>query len=185
MKSGTNIPLADANGQPLGQRIQKVLCDLIPRLRRSFPSLRDDAVVTNILEEAGQRISTREERIGSVDELHKYTWTAVKNAAISKLRRSEHRVQLSSVGSLEAEKVLAQIQSSESDAESIEQSVMLSQAFSRLSLRERQIAIWKLAGFTFSEIARYLNVSPGSVEQMDFRARHRLRKFLSGDRHPE
>ena len=56
MEFGSNIVLADANGQPLSERFQKVLLDLLPRLRRAFPNLRDEAVITNILEQAGQRI---------------------------------------------------------------------------------------------------------------------------------
>jgi RNA polymerase sigma factor (sigma-70 family) len=185
MEFGSNIVLADANGQPLSERFQKVLRDLLPRLRRAFPNLRDEAVITNILEQAGQRISEREERYGTLAELHGYTWTTVKNAVISMQRGSDHMVQKASIRSAEADWMLAQLPAGSSDAASIEEAVLLSQALERLTAQEKQIAIWKKAGFSVEEIASHLNVSPGSVHQMYFRMRHRLRKMLNTGKHPE
>lgn len=185
MGFGTNIVLADANGHPLDARVQKVLRDLLPRLRRTFPFLRDEAVIANILEGAGQRIAEREKHSGTIAELHGYTWAAVKNAVVSMQRGSDHRVQNASIGSTEAEWLLARLPATSSHPESIEESVFLSQALDRLTDQEKSIAIWKQAGFSVDEIAAHLNISPGAVNQTYFRMKHRLRKMLHPGVGPE
>ena len=47
----------DDTGRPLAAHIQGVLRVLAPRLQRRFPALKDPAVITDVLEEAGRRIS--------------------------------------------------------------------------------------------------------------------------------
>ena len=178
MLSDSKLVLADANGRPFEERLQKVLLGLLPRLRRSFPNLRDEAVIANILEQAGQKISEREDRDGTVAELHGYAWTALRNATISMQRRSEYIVQNAAIACASGRTMLTQLPALTSGPEAIEDAVLLSQALSHLSIQERQIAIWKKAGFSVEEIASYLKVSPGSVNQAYFRMCHRLRKLL-------
>ncbi len=62
----------DSNGQPIDSRIERVLAGLIPKLRRRFPTLQDEAVLADVVEEAGRRIATREERSGPIAHLHGY-----------------------------------------------------------------------------------------------------------------
>jgi RNA polymerase sigma factor (sigma-70 family) len=175
-----NILLADVDGQPLGEHIQRILRELLPRLRRTFPYLRDEAQIANILEGAGQRIAAREKQIGPIPELHRYTWVVLKNAMLSLQRRSEHKVQRGSVSDSHADWLLARLPTSHASAGAIEGSVLLSQALGLLSHYEKMIAIHKQAGFSDREIAEHLNTSPGAVSQTYFRMRHRLRIILDG-----
>ena len=54
------IGLLDSDGQPFHPRIERVLIQLLPRLRREFPSLQDEVGLAEIMEEAGRRIRHRE-----------------------------------------------------------------------------------------------------------------------------
>src|SRR5215210_8303397 len=80
--------LLDAAGNPLSPRIQGVLRQIRPRLRARFPALDDDVLLTEVLEEAGQRIEMQERDSGEVKSLGAYAWKTVLNVALSRLRRS-------------------------------------------------------------------------------------------------
>ena len=182
MDFNSNILLADVNGQPLGEHIQGVLRELLPRFRRTFPYIRDDAQIANILEGAGQRVAAREKQIGPIPELHGYTWVAIKNAMLSLQRRSEHKVQSASISTSAADALLARLPTSHGTPGAIEDSVLLSQALDHLSMDEKMIAIHKQAGFSDREIAEHMNTSTGAVSQTYFRMRHRIRKVLAHGR---
>ena len=99
MKSRSKIPLVGSDGQPLPERIQRTLIDLLPRFNRWFPLVQDEAVVIGLLEEAGQRINEQERQSGPVQRLHGFAWTVLRNIGASELRLSRSRVQLKSMGS--------------------------------------------------------------------------------------
>ena len=42
MENMRTLGLLDSNGKPLAERIQRVLTGLLPKVRRQFPTLRDD-----------------------------------------------------------------------------------------------------------------------------------------------
>ena len=44
------LGLLDSNGKPLGERVQRALTTLLPKVRRQFPSLRDDLALAEVLE---------------------------------------------------------------------------------------------------------------------------------------
>ncbi len=48
------IGLLDSDGQPFDPRIQRVLIQLLPRLRREFPTLQDEVGLAEIMEEAAE-----------------------------------------------------------------------------------------------------------------------------------
>lgn len=50
------IGLLDSDGRPFHPRIERVLCQLVTRLRREFPALQDEVTVIEVMEEAGRRI---------------------------------------------------------------------------------------------------------------------------------
>ncbi len=81
MKSRRKIPLVGSDGQPLPERIQRALHDLLPRFNRWFP-LQDEVVVTGLLEEAGQRIKEKERKSGPVERLHGFAWTVLAAAVV-------------------------------------------------------------------------------------------------------
>lgn len=182
MEFNSNILLADIDGQPLGEHIQAVLIALLPRFRRTFPYLRDEAQIANILEGAGQRIAAREKQLGPIPELHRYAWVVLRNAILSLQRRSEYKVQTASISNGDADWLLARLPASHGTPGAIEDSVLLSQALDLLSHDEKMIAIHKQAGFSDREIARQMNTSAGAVSQTYFRMRHRVRRFLALER---
>ena len=84
--------LLDQSGQPLEPRIARALLRLLPRLRRQFPALNDEVVVTQILERAGHRILARERRAGPIAQLYGYAWVTLRSVATSEVRRGSVRV---------------------------------------------------------------------------------------------
>ena len=56
--------LLDETGQPLSSHVQQTLRDLAPRLQRYLPTLTDEVLLTEILEEAGRKICHHEEHVG-------------------------------------------------------------------------------------------------------------------------
>ncbi len=179
MRFNTNLLLADVDGQPLSEHIHSVLRDLLPRFKRTFPQIRDDAQVSDILEGAGQRIAAREKQLGRVSELHRYAWVALKNAAVSVQRRSEGKIQSSSMSYSDAEWLLGRLSSTFGSPGAIEQCVLLKQALDLLTPEERLIAIRRQAGFSDREIAEHVNTSAAAIGQKYFRMLHRVRKILA------
>src|ERR1700720_3295555 len=84
--------LLDESGNPLNTRVEGVLAHLAPRCQRQFSALRDDLALTEVLEEAGQRIARREQRSGPIHKLHAYAWVTLRSVAISWMRRGSSRL---------------------------------------------------------------------------------------------
>jgi len=74
-------------------RIQQMLRRLEPRLRQRFPLIRDEVVLTEILEEAGRLLVERELAAGPIEKLRGFAWVTVSNVAKSRLRRGPMRLQ--------------------------------------------------------------------------------------------
>ena len=77
------LGLLDGDGRPFHPRIERVLCQLVTRLRREFPALKDEVTVTEVMEEAGRRIRARADRRGEVERLHGYAWVTARSVATS------------------------------------------------------------------------------------------------------
>src|SRR6266542_702349 len=86
------LRLLDENGKPLGTRVEGVLERLLPRFQRQFPTFRDEVTLTEVFEEAGRRIVTREERSGPIEKLHGYAWVTLRSVATSWMRRGSSRL---------------------------------------------------------------------------------------------
>jgi hypothetical protein len=71
------LRLLDETGKPLGTRVEGVLGRLLPRFQRQFPAFRDEVTLTEVFEEAGRRIATREQRSGPMEKLHGYAWVTL------------------------------------------------------------------------------------------------------------
>src|SRR4051812_23014589 len=91
--------LLDPAGKPRSPRIQGALQQIRPRLRARFPALDDDVLLTQVLEEAGQRIEVQERESGEVNSLGGYAWKTVLNVALSRLRHSSMRLTQETLGS--------------------------------------------------------------------------------------
>jgi RNA polymerase sigma factor (sigma-70 family) len=175
MERPSNSQLLDRNGQPLSEPIQRALNTLVPRFIREFPTFRDVAL-TEVLEEAGQRVADREAKDGPVRNLHSYVWKTLHNLAVSKLRRSEMRVESGSVHLKLDDGYISPVSSELSSPERIERDILLRQFLGFLTQDERVICILKTAGFTPREIAARLNRSVTSVNVTFWRATRKIRK---------
>jgi len=92
MERSRSPRVTDRNGALLTDRIQKVLDDLVPRLKRHFPALQDDITLTEVMEEAGRRIVLREKRGGPIEKLHGYAWVTLRSVATSRMRLGSTRL---------------------------------------------------------------------------------------------
>ena len=137
--------------------------------------IRDEVVLTEIMEQAGQKLLNREARSGRIDQLYGFAWVTVYRVAISKLRRSPYLVEQPTDS---AERALSRLTSDRSCPASIERGVLASQVLDRLSHRERMIAIWKRSGFSSREIAEKLEMSVQAVDTTFCRLRQKVQKFL-------
>src|ERR1035438_7620991 len=120
MESPTRSPFLDHHGKPLPDRIQQVLDELLPKLRRKFSMIRDEVVVVEIMEQAGQQIANREVRDGPIEHLYGFAWVTVRNVAISRLRRSPYLLEQSTVGSVRIAVALSRLTAEESSPAAIE-----------------------------------------------------------------
>jgi RNA polymerase sigma factor (sigma-70 family) len=178
MESSTRCPFLDEYGQPLPDRIQQVLGELVPRFRWKFSRIRDEVVVVEIFEQAGQQIMRHEAQRGTIENLHGFAWVALRRVAISMLRRSRHLLESSMIGSAESAAVLARLTAEEGSAEAIERRIFLRQVLRQISERERQIAIWKKTGFSSRWIAAKLQMSVSAVDTTYSRLRVKLQNLF-------
>ena len=148
MENMRTLGLLDSNGKPLADRIQRALTGLLPKVRRQFPTLRDDLALTEVVEEAGRRIASREERGGPIEQLHAYAWVTLRSVATSHIRKPSNRLIRDTVGSKAGEIHLAGVQASHGSPEQIERDILLREAMETLSEEERVVCMWKTAGFS-------------------------------------
>jgi len=182
MESASKLDLVDRSGRRLSAHIEDVLQRLLPRLRRSFPALTDDVQLTEILEEAGQRIAEHEERSGPIERLYGYAWAAVRNAATSRMRRFSTRLAQATLDSKQSEKALSFVQSTGTTPEQIESEILFHEVLGELSAEEKLVCIWKKAGFSSREIAEYRGSSVVAVDTLFCRAKDKIRRALGVDR---
>jgi len=140
--------------------------------------IRDDVVYTEILEHAGQLILKYESIHGAIKRLYGFAWVVVRNVAVSRLRRGPHLLEQPVAGSTEAEVALAQLTTEHGSPERIENGILVRQALSQISDRERKIAILKKVGFSTKEIAKALDMSVSAVDTTYARLLEKLRRLL-------
>ncbi len=174
------LMLTDENGNPLSGRITSSLDRVLPRFRRRFPRLNDEAVIADLLEETGRRIHRHEDRHGPVKKLHGFAWTILHNIAISYLRRADGSIERNTDNSLKAANQLAQFPARLGNPEDVEQRVFYREVLEQLSQEERSILIRKQAGYSSKEIAAAMHLSASRVDQIVFRTRQKLKRLLGG-----
>ncbi len=174
------IGLLDSNGQPFHPRIERVLIELLPRLRREFPSLQDEVGLVDILEEAGRRIRHRESR-GPIERLHGYAWVTVRSIAMSRMRLGSFKLHQKTLDSQAGNARLLATPSARGSAAEIEQAVLLRELLRTLSREERMICLWKKAGFSSQEIALHQRRTVVAVDTIFSRAKQKIRKALDID----
>ena len=172
------IGLLDSDGRPFHARIERVLCQLLARLRREFPALQDEVTVTEVMEEAGRRIRAREERGGEVERLHGYAWVTVRSIATSRMRLGSTRLIQRSIDPEAAGARLSATRATVGTAEDVERRLLLRELLATLSKEERLVCLWKQAGFSSQEIAAHQRRSVEAVDTMFSRAKQKLRMAL-------
>lgn len=176
MENMRTLGLLDSNGKPLAERIQRALTGLLPKVRRQFPALRDDLALAEVVEEAGRRIASREERGGPIERLHAYAWVTLRSVATSHLRKPSNRLIRDTVGSKAGEIHLAGVQASHGSPEQIERDILMREAMETLSEEERVVCMWKTAGYSAQEIAKSQGRSVVAVDTLFSRAKQKLRQ---------
>jgi len=171
------IGLLDTDGQPFHPRIERVLIQLLPRLRREFPSLQDEVGLTEIMEEAGRRIRQREKH-GPIERLHGYAWVTARSIATSRMRLGSSKLAQKILDSEASNARLLAIPTSRDTAAEVEQAVLLRELLQTLSQEERMICLWKKAGFSSQEIALHQRRTVVAVDTIFSRAKQKIRKAL-------
>jgi DNA-directed RNA polymerase specialized sigma24 family protein len=174
------IGLLDSDGQPFHPRIERVLIQLLPRLRREFPSLQDEVGLAEIMEEAGRRIRHREER-GPIERLHGYAWVTVRSIAMSRMRLGSSKLSQKTLDSEAGHARLLATPTSRGTAAEVEQTVLLRELLQTLSREERMICLWKKAGFSSQEIALHQGRTVVAIDTIFSRAKQKIRKALGID----
>ena len=82
MENVRNLRLVDGSGRPFDARVESALSRMLPRLRREFPSIQDEVVLWQILEEAGRRIVHRESNRGPIEKINGYAWVTSEASRI-------------------------------------------------------------------------------------------------------
>lgn len=168
------LGLLDANGEPFSSHIERVLHELAPRLLREFPALNDEAVLADVLEEAGRKMAEHERRAGPIEKLHGYAWVTVRSVATSRMRRGAMRMERGTLRSDEGHAVLSGMPSHVGTADEIERAILLDEILAQLSEQERTLFMWKKAGFSSKEIARGLAMSTAAVDQLFHRLKEKV-----------
>lgn len=171
------IGLLDSDGQPFHPRIERVLIQLLPRLRREFPSLQDEVGLAEIMEEAGRRIRQRERR-GPIERLHGYAWVTVRSIATSRMRLGSSKLHQKTLDSDAGNARLLATPTSRGTAADVEQAVLLRELLQTLSREERMICLWKKAGFSSQEIALNQRRTVVAIDTIFSRAKQKIRKAL-------
>ena len=174
------IGLLDSDGQPFHPRIERVLIQLLPRLRREFPSLQDEVGLAEIMEEAGRRIRHRETR-GPIERLHGYAWVTVRSIATSRMRLGSSKLHQKTLDSDAGSARLLATPASRGSAAEVEQAVLLRELLQTLSREERMICLWKKAGFSSQEIALHQRRTVVAIDTIFSRAKQKIRKALGVD----
>jgi RNA polymerase sigma factor (sigma-70 family) len=178
MGSADRHTFLDDDGSPLDARIQAVLRDLRLRFRSRLQRVDDDLFVTEVFEEAGQRVSAHEAEHGSVDNLEAFAWTTVLNVARSRLGRSAMRMVGATLDPEASDAVLRTLRASDGSREQIETDILVQQILARLSPEERDLYYWKAWGHSTREIARRCGKSEGHVNTLVYRMRLKIRDLL-------
>ena len=174
------IGLLDSDGQPFHPRIERVLIQLLPRLRREFPSLQDEVGIAEVMEEAGRRIRHREER-GPIERLHGYAWVTVRSIAMSRMRLGSAKLDQKTLDSEAGSARLLAAATSRGTAAEVEQRILLGELLRTLSREERMICLWKKAGFSSQEIALHQHRTVVAIDTIFSRAKQKIRKALMTD----
>jgi DNA-directed RNA polymerase specialized sigma24 family protein len=176
MESSGSWIFLDRDGQPLSERLQQALRNVLPQLRNQFRSLNnDELLVAEILEEAGSRVEDHERTHGQVENLDAYAWRTVQNVAKSRLRRWSLRLFRAMLSSSDSEAVLETLPAQFGSAEQIECDIEYREIQMQLTVPEQHLLAYKKLGLSSREIAREEGLSIVSVNTQFYRIKRKIR----------
>lgn len=167
--------LLDEAGCPFASSLQAIFRPLQARFRSQFRSIRDEAIIHNLLDQAAQHYAREVEAGKRILQPEAYAWTILCNLGVSELRRSEVIVSNGSLGGAVGERVLLAQTASVESPEAIHARIHAKEIYAQLSERERPCTTLKVAGYTSVVIARVLEMTPGGVDKLMQRLRDRIR----------
>ena len=167
--------LLDEAGRPFSASFQAIFRPLQARFRCQFRSIRDEAIIHNLLDKAAQRYARELESGTSIGHPEALAWRIISNLGVSELRRSEEIVSNSSLAGLAGERTLLATESTVETPEEIYARIHANQIYSQLSEKELHCAVLKTAGYTSARVAKELNMTAGGVDKMMQRVRDRVR----------
>ena len=170
--------LLDETRQPLSSHVQQTLRDLAPRLQRYLPTLTDEVLLTEILEEAGRKIRHHEEHVGPIEKLHAYAWVTVRSVATSEMRRGSMRIARATLAGDEGAEVLGTLRSNRGTPEQIEADILLEEMLARMTPEEQMLCMWKKLGYSSRQIAKEQGTSIERVNTFFFRLKRKIREIL-------
>lgn len=145
------------------------------RLLRQFPVLKDEILLTEVLEETGRRVADHERRIGAIERLRGFTWVTLRNVATSRMGRQSVRLAQKTLPSEESHAVLSSLASDLSSQDEIERDILVREVLTSLPPDERSVCVGKLLGFSSREIAKYRRSSAAAVDALFWRVRQKIR----------
>lgn len=177
MESSRKLWLLGPDGKPLDERLRTVFDRLLPKFRRRFPSIQDEAEIQNHGETAVQRLKEKEQRSGrELERPWGYAWTVLQSIGISAERTSEMQVRRRTVAEPRTEqKILSQLRAWDDSVERIEQRIFLQEIEAKLKPEEQWILRQKALERTSAEIAAELGCSVNAVDQLWSRTRRKIR----------
>jgi hypothetical protein len=133
MESLRKLWLLGPDGKPLDERLRTVFNRLLPKFRRRFPAIQDEAEIQNHGEEAARRFQHKEQQSGQ--ELEKpwgYAWSALESVGISAERTNEMQVRFRTVESRSDSAIVSQLRAWDGSVEQTERAILLRQLEARL-----------------------------------------------------
>lgn len=176
----TTLPLVllDPNGRPLAPHLAAVLLRLVPRLQRTVAMCRDDLVLLDVLEQAGQKLALRERQRGLPERLHAYAWVTLRSVALSRARLGRARLAQHLVTGDAGARALAVLAARWGSPEAIERRILLRELVAQLSPDEQQVVWGKYAGYSSQELADRWGLTPAAVDKRWSRALQTLRRLV-------
>lgn len=138
--------LIDGHGNPLTPRLVQAISGLLPRLVRQFPAMRDEVLLTLVVDQAARKLAAREAAGGPIGNLHGYVWVALRNAAMSQMRRGAVQLLERTHPASAREGLSLEPRDSETAAR-IERRILLRELMSFLSPEERRVLIWRAMAY--------------------------------------
>jgi RNA polymerase sigma factor (sigma-70 family) len=176
MERWRKLALLDENGNRVDAHIEDTLGQLVPTLRREYPTIPDD-VGEALLTDTACKIARHEREHGPIEKPFGFAWTILKNAAISALRGRSIELHRRRAETRDGSDLVSRLRAWDNFAERIEDDIFLEQAMKHLTMPERLVYLRKLAGHTSEEIAQERGSSVGSVDVMFTRIKQKIRRL--------